>query len=314
MKWYRSRRFVCKLVSRQVCRRNIILLLTKVIAVCKYFSRQVCRLTVMMIGSMQLVFWPAAGVGAEAATVGFRSGDKGTHTSRTMMLAELSAVLAATTHDANRSDYASAIIEANCLGKPTVATRRLTNQRLGELYALDANVPLFRILRNLWTVDESGRPLLALLAALARDPLLVATAPAVVPLSPGSEFQRGPMRESLRAAVAGRLNDAILDKVARNASSSWTQSGHLEGRTFKFRKAVKATPASVAFALYLGHAVGFRGEELFSSGWIAALDCTLASARDLALSAKRLGLIDLRLAGNVVELRLDRLDPWRGRI
>jgi hypothetical protein len=267
-----------------------------------------------MIDSKQLAFWPARNVNGQAIAAGFRTGDKGTHTSRTMMLEELSAVLAAASGDSNRSDYASAIVEGNCLSKPTTATRRLTNQRLGELYALDLNVPIFRILRSLWSMDESGRPLLALLAALARDPLLMATASTVIPLSPGSEFQRGPMRESLRAAVAGRLNDSILDKVARNASSSWTQSGHLEGRTFKFRKLVSATPASVAFALYLGHSIGFRGEELFASGWIAVLDCTLASARDLALNAKRLGLIDLRIAGDVVELSLERLDPWRGRI
>jgi hypothetical protein len=262
----------------------------------------------------QPVFWPSIELGSDVASVGFRSGDKGTHTSRTMMLAELTAVLTATSDDAKRTDYASAIVEANCLSKPTAATRRLTNQRLGELYALDPNVPMFRILRSLWSMDKSGRPLLALLAALARDPLLMATAPAVIPLPAGSEFQRGPMRESLRAAVAGRLNDSILDKVARNASSSWTQSGHLEGRTFKSRKLVSATPASVAYALYLGHSVGFRGDELFASGWIAVLDCKLASVRDLALNAKRLGLIDLRIAGDVVELGLERLDPWRGRI
>lgn len=270
----------------------------------------------LMIGidSKKLVFWPPANTRAQAIEAGFRTGDKGTHTSRTMMLGELSAVLGAAKPDASRGDLANAIVEDNCLAKPTVATRRLTNQRLGELYALDPNVPIFRILRNLWSLDESSRPLLALLVALARDPLLMATAPAVVPLPPGSEFQRGPMRESLRAAVAGRLNDSILDKVARNASSSWTQSGHLEGRTFKFRRLVNATPASVAFALYLGHTVGFRGEELFTSGWISVLDCNVISARDHALNAKRLGLIDLRIGGGVVELSLERLDPWRGRI
>ena len=59
--------------------------------------------------------------GAEAA--GFRLGAKGTHTSRTMMLAELNAVLAAAGADAARADYIAAIVEANCLSKPTAATR-----------------------------------------------------------------------------------------------------------------------------------------------------------------------------------------------
>lgn len=226
------------------------------------------------------------------------------------MLSELTAVLAATAPIARRDDYAMAIINANCAAKPTGSTRRLTNQRLGELYALDPGVPIFRILRNLWTLDELGRPLLALLTALARDPLLRATAPALLALAPGGELQRDPIRKALRTAVGERLNDATLGKVVRNASSSWTQSGHLVGRTHKSRQLVKATPASLAFSLCLGYSVGFRGEDLLASGWVAVLDCTLASARDLALDAKRQGLIDLRIAGDVWDLRLERLDPW----
>jgi hypothetical protein len=109
------------------------------------------------------------------------------------------------------------------------------------------------------------------------------------------------------------MSAATLDKVLRNVSSSWTQTGHLQGRTFKFRQHVQAQPAAVAFALWLGEAVGFRGADLLSSGWIAVLDCTPSLARGLALEAKRAGLIDLRAAGDVFEVGLDRLDPGRGR-
>ena len=255
-------------------------------------------------------FWPSAGANEAASSAGFRFGDKGTHTSRTLMLAELTATLASTVPTARRDDYAKAIIDGNCTAKPTGSTRRLTNQRLGELYALDPSVPMFRILRNLWNLDEGGRPLLALLGALARDPLLRATAPALLALAPGGELQRDPIRESLRATVGERLNEATLGKVVRNASSSWTQSGHLSGRTHKTRRSVRGTPASLAYALYLGYTVGFRGEDLLASGWVGVLDCSLASARDLALDAKRQGLIDLRIAGDVWDLRLERLDPW----
>src|SRR5882724_6806537 len=96
---------------------------------------------------------PGSGALDRAAKVGFRFGAKGTHTSRTMMLSELVAVLAATADGASRADYASAIIEGNCLGKATTATRRLTNQRLGELYGLDSQIPIFRVLRRLWSTD-----------------------------------------------------------------------------------------------------------------------------------------------------------------
>lgn len=225
-----------------------------------------------------------------------------------MMLAELTVVLAAVPGEATRGDYAEAIISGNCLAKTTSATRRLTNQRLGELYALDPSCAVFRVLRRVWSRDEPGRPLLALLAALARDPLLRVTAQPVVLLPTGGELPRSSIKAALRDVVGERFNDAVLDKVVRNAASSWAQAGHLQGRTFKARRRVQATPGAVAFALYLGHLAGFRSEELLTSGWSATLDCSPTSARSLALEAKRLGLIDLRGVGGVFEVGFERLD------
>jgi hypothetical protein len=256
---------------------------------------------------------PADPTVASAAGRGFRFGSLGTHTSRTLMLHEISSVFASVPPNAARMDHAAAIIGDNCLGKTTASTRRATNQRLGELYALDPAVPLFRVLRRLWDADRAGRPLLALLAALARDPLLAATAPAVVPLAPGAELVRDGLRSSLWDQTRDRLNPAVLDKVVRNAASSWAQSGHLEGRTFKRRRRVEPTAVTLAFAIWLAHEVGFRGAELLTSGWTQVIDCPPPRGRDLAIDAKRLGLIDVRSAGDVLAIDLDRLDPLRGR-
>lgn len=245
--------------------------------------------------------------GLESA--GFRLGDKGTHTSRTMMLAELEAVMAASPESATRADYASAIIEGNCLDKPTASTRRLSNQRLGELYGLDPSLPIFRVLRRLWFVDEKARPQLALLIALARDPLLLASATPVIALQPGEEYRKDPVRDAIATAVHDRLNDSTLDKVVRNVSSSWVQSGHLAGRTFKRRMRVVAQPASIALALYLAWLAGFRGEQLLDSPWTRVLDATATQTTELALTAKRLGLLDIRIADRVVDVSFRRLDP-----
>ena len=247
---------------------------------------------------------------SQAEVIGFRFGDKGTHTSRTMMLDELRAVLDVTPATANRNAYATAIIDENAAAKDTLSTRKLSNQRLGELYGLDQSIAVFRVMRRLWSdADSSSRPLLALLCAIARDPLLAGTLDAVVPLRAGQEFPRIEARSILRRAVGARLNEAILDKVVRNAASSWTQSGHLEGRTFKKRLLVKPTAWTVSYALYLGRAVGFRGEGLFSSGWMSVLDASPSEAQYLAQEAKRLGLIDLAISADVVDIGLDRLDP-----
>ena len=257
---------------------------------------------------MRLRFFPPSQTGTDPR-IGFRLGDIGTHTSRTMMFEELEAVLAAVPPAGKRADYTEAIIESNCLRKPTIATRRLTSQRLSELYSLDPEVPIFRILRRLWDLDPASHPQLALLCSIARDPLLAATASAVLPLGEGAELPRSAMRDALREVVGERLNDSTLDKVLRNTASSWSQAGHLQGRTFKVRRAVKPTPVAVAFAFYLANAAGFHGEDILKSAWVKVLDCSASSALELGLEAKRIGLLDLRVAGEVFDLNLDRMDP-----
>ncbi len=225
------------------------------------------------------------------------------------MFSELSALLGAVAATGRKSDYAEAAVANNCLGKATTATRRLTLQRLTELYGLDPEIPLFRVFRRLWDLEPSSGPLLALLASLARDPLLLATSQVIIAMPVGADLPRKAIAESVRTVVGGRLSDATLDKVVRNAASTWSQAGHFRGRTFKVRQSVLATPVTVAYALFLGMGAGLHGDDLLSSGWVKALDCSPSQALELAVEAKRLGLLDLRTAGDVFDLSLDRLDP-----
>jgi hypothetical protein len=238
---------------------------------------------------------------------GFRWGNKGSHTSRTIMLAELRAVLVSCRPDAMRDDYLSAIHDDNCLGKRTAATRKLSSQRLSELYALDPEVPLFRVMRKYWYSDREGEALLALLLALARDPLLRASAPPVLRMRPGEELARQQMTNSLNRVVGSRLSDSTLDKVVRNAASSWTQSGHLKGRGRKTRQGVRPTAATTAFALLLGYVAGKRGMALFESLWAQVLDAPAGELMHLAMDARRLGFLDMSQSGGVIDLSFSRL-------
>jgi hypothetical protein len=248
-----------------------------------------------------------------AEEAGFRLNTGGVHTSRTMMLAELSASLSSVPATANKADYWSAIVDENCTHKSTAATRKSTALRLTELYALDVKVPIFRALRKAWAVSPDGHPLLAMLCALARDTRFLKTAPVIVALHEGAEFQREPMAKALRIADADRLNAPTLDKVVRNIASSWSQTGHLVGRTFKKRHRINANPAIASFAAYLASHAGLRGVEIFRSGWFQITDTSPTAARSLLLEAKQLGLIDLRIAGDVITLGFDRLDALAGR-
>lgn len=236
------------------------------------------------------------------ASFGFRTGDIGTHTSRTIMLVDLAHLLAVVPPAAERATYLHATVEDNALGKPTLSSRKLTIQRLTELYALDPKVTLFRVLRRFWDLDDRGRPLLALLCALGRDPLLRATASTILAMKPGEELARQKLTEAIREAAEKRLNDSTLDKVVRNASSSWTQSGHLLGRGRKVRQLVLPTPAATAYALALGYLQGFRGQRLFQTLWTRTLDATTEQLMSLAIDAKRLSMLDLKLGGDVIEV------------
>ena len=241
----------------------------------------------------------------QAEQLGFRFGDTGTHTSRTIMLDELSSALRVCKPQAARADYVAAIIDENCLGKHTQSTRKITLQRLTELYALDDKVTLFRVARHFWYADEKAHGLIALLLSLSRDPLLRATAPPVLALASGEEIARQKFTDAIRAAVAGRLNDATLDKVVRNAASSWTQSGHLDGRSRKRRLAVTPTPGAVAFALLLGYMLGARGQGLFETLFARLLDRDANELSFMAMDAKRLGLLDIKSGGGMLVVSFD---------
>ena len=244
---------------------------------------------------------------ATKAEIGFRFGNKGTHTSRTIMLEELSTLLRVSNPTFSHEEYRRVIVQDNCLGKRTVSTRRLTFQRLSELYALDRGVLLFRVMRQLWQSDARGRPLFALLLALARDPLLRITAPPIIGLSPGEELSRIALGDALNRGTGSRFNEAILHKIVRNAASSWTQTGHLHGRTRKTRQTVSPTPPVVTFALLLGYALGARGGVLFGTLWARILDTALDEMIHLATDAKRLGYLDLKASGGVVEVSFSQL-------
>jgi hypothetical protein len=239
--------------------------------------------------------------------LGFKSGTSGTHTSRTLMFAELSMLLAAVGQGATREEFVHAVVEENVLGKSTASTRRISAQRLTELYALDTTIPIFRLLQKLWATDRDSQPLLALLSGLARDPLLRCTASAVIGLRDGQSFDRDSTTEALKLHAGKRLNEAIIDKVVRNSAASWTQSGHLTGRTFKKRQRVKPTAASVTMALFLGFLQGLRGGGLLKTLWCEVLDSTPETLAGIASRASTSGLMRFRQSGDVIEIGFPEL-------
>jgi hypothetical protein len=242
-----------------------------------------------------------------ALAFGFTNDRVGVHTSRTIMLAELRHLLAACPVESTLADYRAAVIDENVLLKRTGTTREASFYWLRTLYGLDPAVLLFRALRDLWGVDAGAQPLLALLAAAAREPLLRATAEAILGAPVGMPVTADMLAEAVDAEFPGRYSPRTLAHIGKNAAASWTQSGHLVGRAPKVRARAESSPATVAYALLVGYLSGARGEASFATPWARLLDAPTHVLHEQAMAAARDGWIEYRRAGGVTEVEFRHL-------
>ena len=88
-------------------------------------------------------------VPSQALLAGFLNEPVGTHTSRTIMLPELTLLFEATDPRAAYGDYQQAAVPLNVLGKSSDSTRQKTFRHLRELYALKPSVAVFAAMREL---------------------------------------------------------------------------------------------------------------------------------------------------------------------
>lgn len=233
---------------------------------------------------------------------GFVTEPVGTHSSRTIMLRELTALLDFTDASASYENLRDAAVLENALQKASAAGRAKTFRHLREFYSLHPEVPLFASLRRLWDIREAERPLLAILCAAARDPILLASADFVLPIPPGDRVDKADVETFLTARHPARYSETVLPRIVRNLLSSWTQSGHLTGHLVKLRGRAEAGPVSTAYALLLGYLCGRRGEGLFDSPWTRFLDCTVSETHEHAGKAHEMGLVTLKRAGGIVDV------------
>lgn len=240
--------------------------------------------------------------------LGFSFETGGAHTARTMMLAELRLLLEAVPDPtAGKAEYFRNIREENCLGKRSERTRTLTARHLADLYGLDPDLALFRALRFFWPINEQAQPLLALLCAFARDPLLRMSAPLIKALEPGQILTRETMEDHVEKANPDRFSPATLKSLAQNINGTWTYSGHLRGRQSKVRDKACATQESVAYCLFLGYLWGERGESLLQGTFCSLLDAGPERVLELAESGSRRGWFVLKRIGKVMEFQFPEL-------
>jgi hypothetical protein len=173
--------------------------------------------------------------------MGIKPRGGGPHQSKTMMLAELTTLLASGGTDEPRD----AIVRDNLLGKPSIRAREAALYRLRQLYGVGAGSPIGALLHRLWYRDPTG-PMLALLCALARDPPLRDGAAAVLDARVGERVRWPAIAAAFEARYAGRLGEQTAKSLAQHAASSWTQAGFLEGTLRKERVRANPTPTAAS--------------------------------------------------------------------
>ncbi len=228
----------------------------------------------------------------------------GPSTSQTIMVSSLQQLLDAVPRDADSDVYRSAIMDDNILGKQTTRAREWAFRQLRRFYGLDPEILLFRAVRDLWTEDPKGQPVLALLCGLARDPVLRSTAPVVVDAESGEGIEPADFRTAIEEGFPGVYGEKTLRTTVGNVSSSWHQAGYIQkrGRTARVRIEPTITAAAVAYALLLGHLQNERGALLFDTLWAKVLDQPRSRLTDLAVSASQMSLIEFKNAGGIVEV------------
>ena len=245
---------------------------------------------------------------SETAGNSFALGTLRTTASHTIGVSHLVELLQEVPLGAPAERYREAVVDGNVLGRPTQAVRLRSFRHLRELYFLDPGRAEFTALRHFWDLDRSSRPLLAGLLAFTRDEVFRASFDAIAGLPEGASATSADLTEAITAQFGSELSESTLGKTGRNTGACWTQTGHLAGRAKKIRTAVNAQPAAIAYAAYLGHLAGGRGLGVLDNPWSQILEIAPGRSLDALRNAHTQGLLDLLVAGNVVDVSFPALD------
>ena len=188
-----------------------------------------------------------------------------------------------------------------------MGTRQKTFRHLRELYALDTEIALWRVARFLWArAPAAERPLLALIVAYAREPLLRLTWELVGPLPLQHALTPAAIDAFVERARPGQYNSKTRISTAQHIASAWAQSGHLSGHNPKLL-ARAGRSSSHGAGVVARKRAGFGARRLFSLALGGFARCFPRAVDKSAFEAHKFGWLDYRRIERAVQLDFSRL-------
>ena len=245
----------------------------------------------------------SSGIGSTTRqALGFTDG--GVMSSRSIMLPELSALLAIAPRDADVETFRRLAVDEDALQRASAANRLTTFNKLKRLYALNQAFPIFREFRRLSLLFPTELKTMAGSLAFAREPLLRACADMVLSTPIAAPLSRASFEAWVREHAAGQFSQTMYRSFSHNLYASFFQVGFLGAAAGKcrLRQRIAAGPASVAYAAFLDWLSGLNGLALLQGKHSRTLE--LAKAEHLAAlsAAGQLGLMKVAHAGGVLHL------------
>jgi len=226
------------------------------------------------------------------------------HTSRTIMVNELSKVMDFST---DNDGYIESLGQ-NVTGKKSSSGVAKTGNYLKRLYGFDLSYQPFIAFKYFWKNAESqDKPILAFIYAVNHDDLLAESIYVVQETAIGQKAAIEFFEASIEKYHPNQYTVNTRRSVAQNVASSWKQAGFIVGKVKNIRAQPKISYFAACFAFLMSYLKGNKGTFIWNSLGVKALCLNEASLQELAVECAKRDLMQYQYAGSVTVISFNNL-------
>ena len=229
---------------------------------------------------------------------------KSTHTSRTLMFAELDKVMS---HSIDGSDFAEILLN-NVTGKKSSSNIQKTATHIKSLYGFDMEYAPFAAFKYFWkNAESSDKPMLALIYAINEDDLLAESLAVITETLIGEKATIEAFENVIEKYHPNNYTANTRKSLAQNIASSWKQAGIIEGKVKNIRVQRVISYYVAGFAFLTSYLKGNRGEFIWNNVGVKALGLSENRLRELAVECAKRDLMQYQYAGSVTAISFNKL-------